>query len=442
MSEQKIDIKINTAANTSGAEKAEQSLDDLMAKMKALQSEGATSPQDASSQLAAQQQAEATASINRKVTAQVIAQAGQMAQQAAGQLREFSDELKKIDPDSAKNIEQVAKGFDLVSAASNGAALGASFGGAYGAAIGAVVGPALDIAMNEVKAAMMSAAEVERLEKVGEKLQVRMLSMKPLMDMRAEIESWKLLTQQIKDAAEAVKFDASIRKAQFAAAEAKAQGDVNIARATGGDVKSAEANLKNIQAARFENTQRDELAVVAMESQLSLQKLIEAENNLNVLKAKYYRADEDHKEKLRTQIAAEEKNVASLLEERIKAKQNEIKTPITQGFDRDVRSKDLQVGGIQESQGTAIDGVRGIIDNAKAKGGGGPELQAVLAEAEKMISDGVLSTSDLARLPVILSQFSGQLQNLGIFVQKLEDANRALDEYGRRLSAIEIAAKK
>lgn len=106
-----------------------------------------------------------------------------------------------------------------------------------------------------------------------------------------------------------------------------------------------------------------------------------------------------------------------------------------------IDNKQADMKATDDFKSLTIDGVRSIIEQAEAKGGASKELQAVLEEAKRAINDGVLSAADLERLPVILSSFSAQLQNLGIFVQKIEEANRMLEDYGRRIKALEINKK-
>lgn len=92
----------------------------------------------------------------------------------------------------------------------------------------------------------------------------------------------------------------------------------------------------------------------------------------------------------------------------------------------------------QTSNDDAVSSVRGIIDQVKAQGGASKELQAVVAEAEQAIADGMLSAAELERLPGLFSQFSGQMQRLGQGVSAVENAVRYMDELNRRLRALEI----
>lgn len=438
MSDQNIDIRINTQANTAGAKQAEQSMEELQASMRNLRTEAEETVRNSKAELAATQQAEEVASINRKVTAQVIAQTGQVATQAAGFLREFNRELAAVDPQTAKTVESIAQALDMVALGAQGAAIGAAIGGPIGAAIGGAVMPAVSATLGEIQNAILSQQQLNNLITETPIIAQRIAQVKRLYDMTEEIRSWQQLKEEVRLTNQETELIRKATATQNQAKVEKAEIDVQVARDTGGDVRAAEERLRAAQRAAFDSNQEQTLKAAIASKEQAVSDLQTAESQLLAMNRTYLTASAADQERLAKEMADLEKSIPALRDRLRQAEDQFFLTRQTQAFEGATQQRRNQAEDVSASQDQSVEQVRGIIDGLKSKGGGSKELQAVIAEAEKAISDGVLSAAELERLPLLFTQFSGQMQRLGQSVTAIEKVVSDMDDLNRRLRALEI----
>jgi hypothetical protein len=468
MDPQKIDINIKTTADTKGAEEAQKAVDDLankstaagrvditptvnkegaqtakekveelIGKMRELRDGTNTAAREAQDIQMEQGQAEAVASINRKVTAQIIGMAGSLAGKAAAELRDFNRELAEINPEAARAVENIAAGFDLVAVSANGAALGAAFGGPMGAAIGAAVVPAVKLTTDAIQDAILASENLKQLEKVGENLPARMAEVKRLMEMRDEIRSWSTLTDQIRAAATELQVMSRAVAITKSAQVQIAQANLNIATATGGDVAGAEARLRTAQDAAFEAQQTEALNAAISAKTVATQQLAEAENKLLVLNRTWVTASAEDQQSLMKDMQAIEKTLDGL-RSRVRSADDALFIAETQSrFDRATISREKTAQEVKTGQETTLVTLDDLINQVKEKGGGSAELQSAVAAIEKAAKDGSLSKEDLAKVELFLAQWRASLLNLGVLPDTYEKVVDAVNDLTTRMKDAE-----
>ena len=445
MANNDIEIGLHTKADTSGATAAAKSLVDLEKiadDTRERQAEAARQEADAAQ---AAQQAEDTAAIRRKTTALVFGEIEVRAKQAAAGIREFANEINEIDPEFAEKMEGVAKGFDLAGAAAQGAMMGGP--------IGAVLMPGIQLVRSEIEEAIKSAANLKQVEKIGEKLDERMREVKAKMDMREEVQSWEKLTEQMRSAVEQLEFMAESDAIKKDAKVKIAELDLRAAKASGGDVATAEKNLQYAKEDALTSGEENKLKIMMEKQRLAIIERQAKEAELFGINANFYKlsaegqakASKDMEElrgkiaELSAKVTAEEKNIERYNER--------------QSAEADIAARKKPVEDLEKGQQTTVQSLGNLVKEVETKGGGDENIQQAIAALKKAMADSTLDPKELDDITLILARNRQGMLQLGVSFQVLDQVNQNMNalinelqkqlsisqELGNRIRGLEAA---
>lgn len=165
---QHIDFRLNTTADTSGAEDTGQSFDDLRERMEKLKEEA---------KRVGEGSAESDPQLDKLINIQRAEVASKIADglgKIGGAVRMLSQDLRTSNKELADTLDDAAVGIDSLSGALSGAAQGFAVGGPFGAAVGGTIGllsgPLKDAYQDMIADLNNAAAAENRAKEAAERL--------------------------------------------------------------------------------------------------------------------------------------------------------------------------------------------------------------------------------------------------------------------------------
>lgn len=408
MNDKNIEIGLNTKADLSGAKQAQEAIRDVGRESEKVNRE---------EQERAKEQANNVSQIRNQTIAQSIDKVGQYATQAASGVRDLAAEIAKVDPQMAKNAEKVAAGFDGVATSAQGAAMGMAALGPPGAAIGAVVAPAIGALGGELRAAAESALALENALQVAAGMPDRIAKAAKAITVSEQIESWKILVAEIRDAGKEAENLSKIATARRGLEEYRAQAEIEIAKAGGGNVAAAESNLRSIQASNLRAANDEKIQTAVNQYEAARLEYFNAQSLATADRDTLNQEQRGMVENIRKYRETLDQTIRELEAARAQAEVS------TQRFEID-SGKTNRLNEIQQqkkNQSLTVDNINQLVDAIGDNGS--DELRNAMQQLRVFASDGKLSADELQKANTLLAQFTNQILNLAQKQQGLfEDA--------------------
>lgn len=344
---------------------------------------------------------------------------------AAGAAREFAQTTEGFDPELARKIEGIADGMDHVASATQGAAAGFVAGGPLGAIIGGAAAGGFSLLGTEVGKLVSSLENLAESRAISDSMYQRIDRVRRALYVKEAADSWRELKTEIKAAADEFESAAQIAEAKRGSDLFAATKDLEVARATGGDVAAAQKKVQDISAANAE-------AAIVARIEAAIQKLedlqildIGAKQNLQ--NAKDQGAPAETVAQLRNEAEA---YAQALRDAKLDLETTKELGNIERGNITTTQNANEQINAGQQ-QRQAVDSLGNFAKELEKV----PDLAPLAQQINAALSDKALSANELKNITTELNRYQGLIQSLGGTVAT------ALKQQGDRLKDAENAIK-